>query len=87
MSKGETSYSSRQEYIRALKMLTPRELQILEGVAAGRTSREIGDQLHISYRTVQKYRQNMCKKLGLKGYRGLFGWCQKHMKRRENGKS
>lgn len=71
--------SNRKAYIEALKILTPREAEILKGVAMGRTSREIGEDLYISYRTVQKYRQNICKKLKLKGYRGLFYWCYEHL--------
>jgi DNA-binding CsgD family transcriptional regulator len=68
------------EYINLLKKLTPREVEVLEEVAKGRTSKEIGEILNISHRTVQKYRQNICKKLGIKGYRALFNWCLEHMK-------
>lgn len=59
--------SNSSEYINLLKRLTPREAEVLEEVAKGRTSKEIGEILNISYRTVQKYRQNICKKLGING--------------------
>lgn len=62
-------------YLEALKKLSSREVEVLEGVAVGRTSKEIGRQINISYRTVQKYRENICKKLGIEGNRALFNWC------------
>lgn len=68
------------EYVKALEILIPREVEVLKEVAAGRTSKEIGKKLSISYRTVQKNRENICKKLGLSGHRSLFLWCEKHMK-------
>ncbi|WP_445665516.1 response regulator transcription factor [Fodinibius sp. AD559] len=79
----DRSTGNSSEYINLLKKLTPREVEILEEVAKGRTSKEIGEILNLSYRTVQKYRQNICEKLGIKGYRALFKWCLKHMKDRE----
>lgn len=45
--------------------LTPREREILYLVAEGLTSEEIGEELCISYRTVEKHRENMKEKLGL----------------------
>ncbi len=45
--------------------LTAREREILKLVAAGRTSREITDILHISLKTVQGHRLKITKKLGL----------------------
>lgn len=46
--------------------LTTRERQILKLIAEGHSSREIGDFLHISHRTVQNHRANMMKKLRVK---------------------
>jgi len=46
--------------------LTTRERQILKLIAEGKSSREIGELLHISIRTVQNHRANVMKKLGLK---------------------
>lgn len=76
----KTSNNNSDRYVDILKSLTPREVEILERVAVGRTSREIGQILNISYRTVQKYRQNICRKLDLKGYRALFKWCLENMR-------
>jgi DNA-binding NarL/FixJ family response regulator len=46
--------------------LTERELEILWRVADGNTSREIGEELAISRRTVERHRSNIIKKLNLK---------------------
>jgi DNA-binding CsgD family transcriptional regulator len=45
--------------------LTPRELEVLEHVAAGRTDREIATLLYVSVRTVQKHLQHVYEKLGV----------------------
>lgn len=73
----QNNYSS--EYFEAVQKLTPREVDVLHEVAAGHTSREIGRKLHLSYRTVQKHRQNICKKLRIRGYRSLFKWCLEYV--------
>ncbi|WP_456433088.1 response regulator [Thermosulfuriphilus sp.] len=49
-----------------LPSLTPRELEVLRLVAQGLTSREIGEKLNISSRTVEHHRQSVMKKLGLR---------------------
>jgi LuxR family quorum sensing-dependent transcriptional regulator len=43
--------------------LSPREIEILQWVAASKTSAEIGERLHISYATVETYIQRACIKL------------------------
>lgn len=45
--------------------LTPREREVLQLVAEGRTASEIKDVLFISARTVEKHRSNLMKKLEL----------------------
>lgn len=55
-----------------LKDLTAAEKQVLEKVAENKTSREIAEELFISIRTVQNHRNNICAKLGLKGYNKLL---------------
>jgi DNA-binding CsgD family transcriptional regulator len=47
--------------------LTPRELEVLEHVAAGRTDREIATLLYVSVRTVQKHLEHVYEKLGVRG--------------------
>jgi DNA-binding NarL/FixJ family response regulator len=56
----------------SLRELTPTEKKILRLIAENRTSREIGKLLHISYRTVQNHRTNICQKLNLQGYNRLL---------------
>lgn len=46
-----------------LARLTEREREVLDLVAAGRTSKEIGEQLGISSRTVEVYRSRLMDKL------------------------
>jgi DNA-binding CsgD family transcriptional regulator len=49
-----------------LRVLTPRELEVLKLVAEGHTNQEIADQLVISIKTVQAHRANVMEKLGLR---------------------
>src|SRR5262245_12052202 len=48
---------------RPLDELTERERQILEGVAAGLSNKEIGQQLYLSEKTVKHYMTNILQKL------------------------
>lgn len=52
--------------------LTVREREILQMTAEGRTSREIGDKLMISPRTVEIHRSNFMNKLGIKNQADLI---------------
>ena len=49
-----------------LRLLSPREAEILKLVAEGNTNQEIADQLFISIKTVQAHRANVMEKLGLR---------------------
>jgi DNA-binding NarL/FixJ family response regulator len=51
--------------------LTLREKEVLQFVTAGKTSREIGDILNISPRTVDKHRQQLMEKLDIRDIAGL----------------
>ena len=44
--------------------LTPREREILTLAANGRSTREIGEKLHITSRTVKEHIKHLCRKLG-----------------------
>lgn len=48
-----------------LESLTPREKEVLELLAAGRSNDEIADHLVISRHTVARHRENIMRKLGL----------------------
>lgn len=45
--------------------LTPREIEVLRLIALGHTNAEIGEQLHLSLRTVEGHRAHIQQKLGL----------------------
>jgi DNA-binding NarL/FixJ family response regulator len=45
--------------------LTPREREVLQLAAEGKTSAEIAARLHVSHRTVENHRANVMRKLGL----------------------
>ncbi|MBS1852415.1 MAG: response regulator transcription factor [Acidobacteria bacterium] len=47
--------------------LTPTERKILKLIAVGKSSKEIGAELSIHYRTVENHRTNMCRKLCIEG--------------------
>jgi DNA-binding NarL/FixJ family response regulator len=47
-------------------VLTPRELEVLKLIAEANTSKEIADRLFISIKTVDRHRQNILDKLGMR---------------------
>lgn len=55
----------------SLDEITPRQREILELVARSHTSREIGEMLGISPRTVETHRANMMQRLGIHDVAGL----------------
>lgn len=54
-----------------LAALTPAQRTVLRLVSEFKTSKEIGRELGISYRTVQNHRANICRALGLDGPNAL----------------
>ena len=54
--------------------LTPREMRAAELWAMGRTSKQVGDEMNISYRTVETYIQNVYRKRGLESRADVFDW-------------
>ncbi len=51
--------------------LTPTEQRILQFIAEGQSSKEIGAKLSIHYRTVENHRTNICRKLRIDGTNAL----------------
>lgn len=47
-----------------LAHLTERELEVIRGIAVGKTSRKIADELFVSIKTVEKHRQSAMDKTG-----------------------
>jgi DNA-binding NarL/FixJ family response regulator len=58
--------------------LTSTERRVLALIADYKTSREIGELLHISHRTVQTHRANICIKLDLHGSHALMKFALDH---------
>jgi DNA-binding NarL/FixJ family response regulator len=58
--------------------LTLSERRVLKLIAENLTTREIGEQLFISPRTVEKHRENICQKLNLQGSHSLFKFALQH---------
>jgi len=54
-------------FVEAYAKLSPREREIYNMVKAGLTSKEIAEKLHIALATVQKHRELIRKKLGIRG--------------------
>ena len=61
-----------------LRVLTPREVEVLTLVAEGRTSQEIANQLVLSVKTVQAHRANVMEKLGLHDVTHLVRFAIRH---------
>lgn len=55
----------REQMAEELRVLSPRELEVLKLVAEGHTNQEIADRLILSIKTVQAHRANVMEKLGL----------------------
>ncbi|HEY3993770.1 MAG TPA: response regulator transcription factor [Ktedonobacteraceae bacterium] len=64
-SSSSPAHGQREPLAQGLRVLSPRELEILKLVAEGHTNQEIADQLVLSIKTVQAHRANVMEKLGL----------------------
>lgn len=64
-----------------LSSLSVTEKKILKAVAQNRTTKEIGEEMFISYRTVEKHRSNIIKKLKLDQHQNsLLIWAKENQK-------
>jgi len=61
-----------------IKDLTPTERRVLKLIAEYKTSKEIAEELFISYRTVETHRANICQKLDLRGSHVLIKFALAH---------
>ena len=61
-----------------LERLSPREREILQLVAEGKTSQEIGERLFISSKTVDTYRSRLMHKIGVDDMAGLVRFAIQH---------
>jgi len=64
-----------------IENLTPSERRILALIARGKTSKDIADDLNLSFRTVENHRTNICTKLDIHGSHALlkFAFDNKHL--------
>lgn len=60
------------------QLLTPREREILQAIAAGKSSKVIANKLDLSVRTVETHRLNIKRKLGLDGQANLIRFALEH---------
>jgi DNA-binding NarL/FixJ family response regulator len=58
------------------KDLTSKEIDIIKYISQGMTSKEIGDKLNISHRTVETHRHNILKKLDIPNSALLTSWAK-----------
>jgi len=56
------------------KVLTPREMQILEHLIDGQTNQEIGEHFYVSSHTVRSHLYNVFKKIGVKNRTQACNW-------------
>ena len=54
-----------------IEQLTSREIEVLQFVARGKLSKQAASEMCISIKTVEKHRENLTKKLGIRGIAGL----------------
>ena len=70
--------SSRQGGEATIQSLSPTERRILKLIAENKTSKEIAEELYVSFRTVQNHRAHICEKLKLEGYNKLLQFALEH---------
>ena len=71
-SSGESSQNT------LIRELTASERRILQLIAEGLSSKEIGNELSIHYRTVENHRTNICRKLKIEGANALLRFAVQH---------
>jgi two-component system, NarL family, response regulator NreC len=64
--------------LRPLEALSPREREILQLVAEGKTSQEIAERLSISSKTIDTYRSRLMRKIGVEDMVGLVKFAIQH---------
>ena len=65
LGQANTNLSRREEAQARLRVLTPRELEVLEGLVRGHPNKTIAYDLSISPRTVEVHRANLMQKLNV----------------------
>lgn len=78
LARGDSRHSLEKPRRDLIDKLTPTELKILKMLAEYKTSKEIGNALNISHRTVEAHRANMCQKFDLQGSHSLTKFALEH---------
>jgi two-component system nitrate/nitrite response regulator NarL len=66
--------------LKKLKLFSPSERIIIKLVGQGESSKEIGEHLSLSYRTIEKHRSNIIEKLGLDNEKNVLSiWAKAHL--------
>ena len=71
-------HTSTASLAHTLRVLTPREVEVLRLVAEGRTNQDIADRLTLSIKTVQSHRANVMEKLDLRDITHLVRFAVRH---------
>jgi DNA-binding NarL/FixJ family response regulator len=74
----EAALSLRDHESKDLPLLTRREKEVLELIAAGLTNQEIAEKLFISYTTVDTHRKNLLQKFNAKNVAVLINLATKN---------
>ncbi len=74
----EVSTRNLEKQTTSMETLTPRETEILKLIIEGYTNRQIGEELNISFRTVEGHRANISDKLGLHSRVELVRYAREH---------
>jgi len=67
----DLTYREKRLDIKSTVVLTPREKEVLRLILKEKTTNEIGDNLNVSTKTVEKHRANLFIKFGVKNVVGL----------------
>lgn len=59
-------------------LLTPRQREVLQRIAEGRSTREIAQTLHLSVKTVETHRAELMRRLGIHDVAGLTRYAIRH---------
>ena len=74
----ERNIRKKQEEEVKIRMLTATEKNILKLISESKTSKEIARQMHVSVKTIEKHRLNICNKLNIHGTHALIKYAFEH---------
>jgi len=60
-----------QQFVEKISLLSKREREVMRFIALNKSSKEISQLLHISQRTIENHRYNICRKLEINGHNSL----------------